>query len=305
MPANELGGILNVLKPPGMTSFDVVGYLRKVLKIKRIGHTGTLDPAATGVLTVCVGQATKAIEYMVDKDKLYRAELTLGIATDTQDHTGEVLASRAVDVTDEDIRKALKTFIGRYRQVPPMYSAVKIGGKKLYELAREGVTVEREPREVEIFFLEIINIKREISGTVKVLFDVHCSKGTYIRTLCADAGERLGCGGHMSFLVRLKAGEFDIASAVTVEELGELAESGSLETRMLPVDSAFRAMKRLQLDAGASRKLANGARVGLKNREFQPGETLTVYDENNSFFALGETFMSNQELMLKSKKLFV
>ena len=153
-----MDGIINVLKPPGMTSFDVVGFLRGVLKTSKIGHTGTLDPAAVGFLPVCVGKATKIIEYMTDKDKVYRAEMTLGVETDTQDGLGNIIAKRPVNVTGDEIVKVFESFIGKQQQIPPMYSAVKINGKKLYELARKGITVERKPRDIEIYFIKIIDI---------------------------------------------------------------------------------------------------------------------------------------------------
>ena len=169
-----MNGILNILKPPGMTSFDVVAYLRGLLRIKKIGHTGTLDPLAVGVLPVCIGSATKAIEFLMEKDKLYRAELTLGVSTDTQDASGEIVSIKAVNCTDEEIINAVRSFTGKYMQMPPMYSALKVNGKKLYELAREGITIERKSREVEIYSVDIIKIER--IDKVRVLFDIHAQR---------------------------------------------------------------------------------------------------------------------------------
>jgi len=258
-----MDGILNVLKPPGMTSFDVVAYLRSLFKVKKVGHTGTLDPAAAGVLPVCIGSATKASEFIMGQSKLYRVELILGLGTDTQDLTGRITNLHGVDASFEQIRDIIKGFRGSYMQIPPMYSALKVDGKKLYDLARKGITVERKPREVEIFSIEILDMKRDSfkpevifcrkypSGyenglravsagfqypLVKVILDVECSKGTYIRTLCADIGERLGCGGCMSFLVRLKTGFFHISDSLTLEEIRDLHQNGRLMDNLVKVD---------------------------------------------------------------------
>ena len=229
-----MDGIINVLKPTGMTSFDVVGYLRSVLRMKKIGHTGTLDPAAAGVLPVCTGKATKAIEFLMNKDKVYRAELTLGIETDTQDGTGRVIRKKEVSVSESRIEDALKSFVGSYNQIPPMYSALKVDGKKLYELARSGIEVERNAREVKVYFVNILDVKSN-----RVIFDVGCSKGTYIRTLCSDIGEKLGCGGHMSFLVRTKSGVFNISDSLTLEEIKNHVEVDVLDRYVIGVEKVF------------------------------------------------------------------
>lgn len=300
----EISGILNILKPPGMTSFDVVGFLRKILRIKKIGHTGTLDPAASGVLPVCIGQATKAIEFMTDKDKLYRAELTLGSVTDTQDSTGEVLDKRDINASEEDVRNVIASFSGKYRQVPPMYSAVKINGKKLYELARSGVTVEREAREVEIYSTKVLDIKYNRQGRPeKILFDAHCSKGTYIRTLCADIGEKLGCGGHMSFLVRMKAGNFDISDALTLQETERLQREGRLEEKLLSAENVFLHLGEVILTAKEKGKFQNGVWIHL-DKVFTGNNFIRVLDENREFIAVGQVFSNDGTLMLKSKKMF-
>lgn len=295
-----MNGILNILKPPGMTSFDVVAHLRGLLRIRKIGHTGTLDPLAAGVLPLCLGNATRAIEFLMEKDKLYRAELTLGISTDTQDISGNVVSTYTVNCTDEDITNAVRSFTGKYMQLPPMFSALKVDGKKLYDLAREGITVPRNPREVFIYSLNIINIKR--CGKVKVLFDIHCSKGTYIRTLCADIGERLGCGGHMSFLLRKRAGMFDISSSLTLEEISGLFSEGRLQEKILNTEDAFGNLEAVKIDRMQEKRFLNGVAIRLENY-FSKG-LVRVFDENRRFLALGEMKETEGGLVLKSKKFF-
>lgn len=303
-----MDGILNILKPPGMTSFDVVGYLRGVLRIKKIGHTGTLDPAAAGVLPVCIGKATKTIEFMMEKDKRYRAELTLGSDTDTQDSTGETVQVRKVTSSAEKIAEAVHGFKGKYMQVPPMYSAIKVNGKKLYELARSGITIEREAREVEIYSIDIIHMEQNLklpAESAKVIFDVHCSKGTYIRTLCADIGDRLGCGGHMSFLLRMKAGVFDISQALTLEEVARLGGNGGLAAHLVNADEVFKDYEEIVIGGSDEKRLLNGISLRCNIKNAKPGDLVRIYNEKRSFLALGEIVERQEERMLKSKKLFV
>ncbi|PYG88417.1 tRNA pseudouridine55 synthase [Ruminiclostridium sufflavum DSM 19573] len=310
-----MNGILNVLKPAGMTSFDVIAVARKISHQKRIGHTGTLDPSAVGVLPLCFGNATKAIEFMIDKDKIYRAELTLGVATDTQDSSGRVTASRCVDSDDSTIISAINSFIGNTAQIPPMYSAIKIGGKKLYELARQGETVERQARNITIYDISKIRIWKQavvfsdngqdtLYNTKKVLFDVHCSKGTYIRTLCNDIGEKLGCGGHMSFLVRTKAGRYDIKSALTLEEIMELADKGILSRSLLPVETVFEEYEKIALNEENSSRYNNGVCIKLDSDYGNEDINKRVYDNNNAFLGIGEILNMQKGIYLKSKKFF-
>jgi len=296
-----MDGILNVLKPPGMTSFDVVSYLRSILKIKKIGHAGTLDPGAAGVLPVCIGRATKSIEYLMDKDKSYRVELTLGVSTDTQDAEGQVLERHQVDLTEQQIVECINHFIGKTKQIPPMYSAVKVRGKRLYELARTGATIEREAREVEIYSINILKI---FENNTKVLFDVTCSKGTYIRTLCADIGEKLGCGGHMSFLIRTKAGIFDICHALTLEDIAEFAIQGKMNDILVKVEEIFKNLRKVELDELNTKKFLNGVFVKLNYLDVKPGETLAVFNNSNAFLALGEVVLKQGQPMMKLKKVF-
>lgn len=296
-----MNGILNILKPPGMTSFDVVAYLRGLLKVKKIGHTGTLDPGAVGVLPVCIGKATKVIEYLTDKDKVYRAELTLGISTDTQDSLGRILKEAKVNLSENDIAAAVKSFVGSYNQLPPMYSAIKKNGKKLYELARSGIEVERSPREVTIHFINILSIKEN-----KVIFDVGCSKGTYIRTLCADIGEKLGCGGHMSFLVRMKAGCFNINDSLTVEQIREMADNGTIEKAFIGIEKVFDDFERICLDKEEEKRFLNGGFIKLEGSVPALSQKVCVFGENENILALGETVLNKKgELSLKPLKLFI
>ncbi|AEV69025.1 tRNA pseudouridine(55) synthase TruB [Acetivibrio clariflavus] len=294
-----MDGILNILKPPGMTSFDVVAYLRRLLKEKKIGHTGTLDPGAVGVLPVCIGKATKTIEYLTDKDKEYRAELTLGISTDTQDSYGNVLKKCDVNIEKEEIYKAIMSFVGEYNQIPPMYSAVKVEGKKLYELARDGITIERAPRKVAIHSIDIVNIKDN-----RVIFDVVCSKGTYIRTLCSDIGEKLGCGGHMSFLVRTRSGSFKLSDSLTLEEIYEFSKDNSIEDKLLPIEKVFDDLERIDLSDVEAKKLINGAYVKLKGENYKKGNIIRAYDDKGKFIGICEILPIKGSLLLKIKKKF-
>jgi tRNA pseudouridine55 synthase len=310
-----MNGIINVLKPAGMTSFDVISVLRRISGQKKIGHTGTLDPSAVGVLPICFGTATKAIEFMIDKDKVYRTELTLGFATDTQDSSGKIIFEHNVDAEYSEISKTVMSFVGEIQQLPPMYSAIKIGGKKLYELARQGETIERQPRSINIFDINIIRIWDEITlyengeqsiqyATKKVLFDVHCSKGTYIRTLCHDIGEKLNCGGHMSFLVRTRAGKYSLDSALTLEEIKVLADENHLSNNLLPVEMVFEEYDRISLSQADTFKYNNGIRV--ENICDNSGENTLkrVYDNNGIFLGIGELSVNGQAVCLKSKKFF-
>ena len=223
-------GILNVYKEKGFTSHDVVAKLRGIIGQKKIGHTGTLDPDATGVLPVCLGKATKLCDLLTEKDKTYEAVLLLGKTTDTQDISGTVQLEKDVTgITEAMVRKVIQSFVGGYDQIPPMYSALKVNGKKLYELAREGIQIERKARRVEIFHIEI----KEIS-LPRVRMEVSCSKGTYIRTLCHDIGEKLGCGGCMEELIRTKVSMFSIEESLTISQIEEKKKKGELD-EILPV----------------------------------------------------------------------
>lgn len=274
-----MNGIVVIDKPSGWTSHDVVGKLRGILRERRIGHGGTLDPMATGVLPVFIGRATRAVEFCESADKDYTAGLRLGVVTDTQDITGKVLEARNTEVTEEQIMAVLETFKGFQQQIPPMYSAVKVNGKKLYELARKGVETERKPREIEIKHLELVG-----KDGGDYILNVTCSKGTYIRTLCHDIGQRLGCGAAMSSLIRTRAGAFTLESSVTIENIAEVAEKGSAEDMLMPIDSLFTAYPALTLSTQNEKKCRNGNEFAEKT-EFTG--YCRVYSQNGEFLMLG------------------
>ena len=269
-------GILIIDKPEGWTSMDVCAKLRGLFHERRVGHGGTLDPMATGVLPVFLGRATRAVSFVTDSEKEYVAGLQLGVITNTQDTTGETLETRPVSVTREQLEAALAPFRGDILQVPPMYSAIKIGGKKLYELARKGKEVERPPRPVTIHALELV----EQTGPDAWTLRVRCSKGTYVRTLCHDIGLALGCGGAMSSLRRTMAGGFTLDDAVTLEGVLSAPDPAAL---LRPVDACFADRPALTLPAGAEKKVRNGVPVSLPR--LADGE-YRVYAPDGTFLAL-------------------
>lgn len=275
-------GIINVYKERGYTSHDVVAKLRGVLHQRKIGHTGTLDPEAEGVLPVCLGVGTKLCDLLTDTDKTYRAVLLLGQTTDTQDATGTVLRTCGAVPSEEEVRAALEQFIGEYEQIPPMYSALKVNGRKLYELAREGRTVERRARRVQIY-----EIRVEKMELPRVIMTVACSKGTYIRTLCHDVGEALGCGGCMERLVRTRAGAFLERDSLRLSEIETLQKSGQLLSHVTAVDAMFSDCPALRVRAEADRLLHNGN--ALEEKDFlEPGGAAQarVYDSGGTFCGL-------------------
>lgn len=232
-------GVLPVMKPQGWTSHDVVAKVRRLVGEKRIGHTGTLDPQAMGVLPLCLGRATRIVEYIQDLPKTYRATLRIGLATDTEDLSGQVIRSvDAVAVSERDIRDALASFVGEIEQIPPMYSAVKVQGKKLYELARQGKEVERKPRRVTVYRLTVEEMRLDLPHP-EVVFTVRCSKGTYIRTLCVDIGRALGYPAVMAELVRTETGAIGLAQCLTLAQIKEAHENGSLARHVIPADQAL------------------------------------------------------------------
>ena len=274
-----MNGIILIDKPQGWTSHDVVGKLRGILHERRIGHSGTLDPLATGLLVVFVGRATRAVEFAEADRKEYIAGLRLGISTDTQDITGRII-NEGTDLPDEmELRKALERFKGELEQIPPMYSAVKVGGKKLYELARKGESIERKPRHITVFGLETAG--REDNDYI---LNVVCSKGTYIRTLCHDIGTALGCGGCMSSLRRTKSGVFSVEDAYTITEVQGAADRGEADKLLLPADTLFAGYPELRADAASEKLLRNGCIVNAS----APDGRFRVYSEKGEFLLLGD-----------------
>ena len=272
-------GILVIDKSAGWTSQDVAAKLRGVFHERRVGHGGTLDPMATGVLPVFIGRATRAAEFLESAEKEYVAGLRLGVVTDTQDTSGTVLETNSVCVTRAQLEVALRQFLGPIEQIPPMYSAIKINGQKLYELARRGQEVARRPRSITIHALELLE-GEDADWTIRV----RCSKGTYVRTLCHDLGRALGCGGCMSSLRRTRAGSFTLAQAVTMQQVLDFAAGQDPQQLLMPVDAVFAAHPPLIVTLGQAAKLKNGAQV--KDWQFQPG-TYRVYAEDGEFLLLG------------------
>ncbi|MFV0364696.1 MAG: tRNA pseudouridine(55) synthase TruB [Suipraeoptans sp.] len=292
-----INGILNVKKEKDYTSHDVVAKLRGIVGQKKIGHTGTLDPNATGVLPVCLGKATKVCDLITDKDKTYKACALLGLITDTQDISGNVISRGDVSVIKEDdVVTAFEKYIGEYMQIPPMYSAVKINGKKLYEYAREGKEIERKSRKVLIYDLHVDKI-----DLPRVFFTVTCSKGTYIRTLCHDIGMDLTCGAVMEELERTQVMDFNLNDSVTLDEISEYVKADKLNDILLPVDYVFVKYPKGNIVEGKEQLAYNGNR--LKKRDIitdesklLEGNKIRIYDKNNDF--VGIYIYKNQEYAL-------
>ena len=280
-----MDGIINVYKEAGFTSHDVVAKLRGICRQKKIGHTGTLDPQATGVLPVCLGNGTRACEMLTDRTKEYVAELLLGQITDTQDITGTVLEEREVAVSEAQVREVIAGFVGGYDQIPPMYSALKVNGKKLYELARAGKEVERQARHVDLPAIEILEIKFPV-----VKFRVECSKGTYIRTLCHDIGEKLGCFGCMESLLRTKVSRFEIESSLKLSEIQKKREEGKLSEIITPLDAVFFQYPAVTVKKEGQALAYNGNEIPIRfvtdMEERKNQEWIRVYDLENHFIGI-------------------
>lgn len=285
-----INGIINVYKERGFTSHDVVAKLRGILKQKKIGHTGTLDPEAEGVLPVCLGNATKVCDLLTDQSKEYQATLLLGRVTDTQDTTGTILEEAPVHCSEEEVRSCIASFVGESEQVPPMYSALKVNGKKLYELARQGIEVERRARRIEISYINIEKI-----ALPEIQMTVGCSKGTYIRTLCHDIGAALGCGGCMKELLRTRVGSFSLADSVRLSEVEACRENGSLDQIIRSTDSVFAQLPKITLSPAAERLVQNGnplheglLRGSVETEELTDGAQFRIYGTDGSFMAIYE-----------------
>lgn len=292
-----MNGVLVIDKPCDFTSFDVVAVVRRLSRERKIGHTGTLDPMATGVLPLLLGKATRAASLLEDSDKVYRAEFQLGVDTDTQDNTGTVLRKSDAPVSREQLLAALPSFQGDILQTPPMYSAVRKDGRHLYELARQGIEIEREPRPVTIYRLELLEYNEsERRGSLLV----ECSKGTYIRALCADLGQAVGSLGMMTALRRTRACGFSLEQALSLDEARSLAEQSQLESRVLPVESLFLHLPQISVTAAQRVRFQNGGALALERLRLRdplaPEARVRVYSPEGEFLGLGRADAETQEL---------
>lgn len=301
MNKQEMGGVLVLNKHEGPTSHDIVNAVRKIYGTKQVGHTGTLDPMATGVLVVLVGRAAKAAEYLVSDTKKYRATLRLGLVSDTLDVTGKVISSFEGELPSyEAVKKACEGFIGASEQLPPMYSAIKVGGKKLVDLARQGLEIERKARPIEIF-----SIGCEQTNESDFTLDIHCSSGTYVRTICHDIGKKLGCGGVMATLCRTETGGFSIEESISLDVLKELNENELME-RLIPIESLFSSLPCIKLPAFYEKLCRSGCEIYQKklHTALDIGTRVRICSENGEFFALGEVFDYENGTAIKAIKTF-
>lgn len=298
-----INGIINIFKEKNFTSHDVVAKMRGILKQKKIGHTGTLDPDATGVLLVCLGNATKLCDIITDRTKEYEAEMLFGVTTDTQDISGKVIKTSDVIPSDEEIKKAIEKFSKSYMQLPPMYSALKVNGKKLVDLAREGVEVERKKRLVNIYSLEILELKYP-----KAKLRVKCGKGTYIRTLCHDIGESLGCGASLTSLIRTEVSGFRAENAITLNTLEKLRDEDKIKDILISTDRVFESLKKLYVNDESRKYAYNGNKLNNRNftkldTYFSNNEKVCIYDLDKKFLGVYE-FLENENAF-KPYKLFL
>lgn len=304
-----MNGIINIYKPSGMTSHTVVAKIRRFTGVKRVGHSGTLDPMARGVLPVLVGNAASVQELITGHDKVYRAGVLFGVTTDTADITGTVIEKKAVQFTADDLEKVIKSFIGKQLQVPPMYSAIKMDGVKLYDLARQGIEVERKAREITVYS---INISRAFDG-IRCELDIACSKGTYIRTLGEDIGKALGCGACLDSLERLSCGKYTADQAVKLEDIEKLYDegnTGAIENLLTSPESLFSDLPAVRFPEFYTRLSLNGAEIYLKKARipeklFENGDLCRLYTENNNFFAVGQLLDFPDGKAIKIKYRFV
>lgn len=291
-------GLINIYKEKGYTSHDVVAILRGILKQKKIGHTGTLDPHAEGVLPVCLGKGTKLCDMLTEKDKIYQVRLKLGVETDTEDMTGTVLKqSDTSSLKEDEVRTVIESFVGKQMQIPPMYSAIKVNGKKLYQLAREGITIERAEREIEVYRIQILNMELPY-----VTMEIECSKGTYIRSICRDIGAKLSVGGAMQDLIRTRVSSFYIKDSLKLEQVKEFVEQGKLDSHIVPVDVPFLNYPKVVIEEKYDKWLRNGNKLKKEWFSFAPCDSFVrVYDAKNEFIGLYEW----DALDLKPYKLFL
>ena len=297
-----MNGVLNVYKEQGFTSHDVVAKLRGILKTKKIGHTGTLDPDAVGVLPVCIGKATKLCDLITDWGKTYEAVMLLGTTTDTLDISGKIVAQSEVNVSEVDVLKACNEFIGEYEQIPPMYSALKHNGQKLYELARKGLVTEREARPITVYKLDLLNFDEQLQSA-QIL--VKCSKGTYIRSICDDIGQALGCGAVMTSLRRVTACGYTLDDAITLEKAKELSENGMLEEYLRPTESVFACYPLVKVTEAQAVRFKNGGGLMLSRTDVddssENGAYYRVYNSSDVFLGLGYVNKEKEELSVKKQ----
>lgn len=302
-----MNGVINIKKEKGFTSHDVVAIVRKTLGIKKVGHTGTLDPDAEGVLPICVGKATKLSDMIMDGHKTYVATLKFGLTTTTEDATGEIIEEKPVDFDEDKIKNIVKFYIGDIEQIPPMYSAIKVNGKKLYELAREGKEIERKSRKVTIYDITILKFLPPDA----IEIEIKCSKGTYIRTLCSDIGKDLGCGGHMATLVRTGTGNFNINDGITLDELKTLVNDNELSKVFQSVENMFEDFTKIQITPSFNKLLYNGARLPDKSfmsdlsSDIEDGESVTVYDYENNFIGIYTVVVEKNSFFVKPDKMLI
>ena len=292
----NINGLIIIDKPSGFTSHDAVAKVRGILSYRKVGHTGTLDPEATGVLPICIGKGTKVSDMLMNSDKEYIAEVKLGVVTDTQDIFGTVIQKcDDFSVCLEQLENAIKKFIGNISQIPPMYSAIKINGQKMYDLARKGIEVERKPRDITVYDIKLLSFDGD-EFTIKV----KCSKGTYIRTLCHDIGEYIGCGGCIKSLCRTQSGIFTKSDAITFEQLESAVPSGNIDDVLVPVDKVFETLPPICVNDEIKHRLKNGAPSTVC---YNAG-TYRVYDKNNDFIAIGEVSVINGRNKISVVKYF-
>ena len=305
-----MNGILNIFKPKGISSYQAVKEVRNILNISKAGHTGTLDPSASGVLLVCIGQATKIAEFLVGMKKHYQGEMVLGISTDSQDSVGKIIQKREVgtDIDENRIKDIFQKYEGTISQMPPMFSAAHYKGERLYRLARKGIEVKRNLKKVKIYQLNLINFYQEVNPIVK--FEVICSKGTYIRTLCNDIGDELGCGAHLSNLVRKKVGNFSIEDSLNLEELKKEKALG--KRYLISIDSALEELSRITVKSEATKTVLNGGVIsseqiveiqeGLKTRK---NKFVKIFDAKGNLLSLGTSIKENgKNIFFKQVKVF-
>jgi len=305
-----MNGILNVFKPKGISSYQTVKEVRNILNISKAGHTGTLDPSASGVLLICMGQATKIAEFLVGMKKHYQGEMILGISTDSQDSEGKIIQKREVrtDINKKKIKDIFQKYEGTICQIPPMFSAAHYKGKRLYHLARKGIEVKRNPKKVKIYQLDLINFSQKVNPLVK--FEVICSKGTYIRTLCNDIGDELGCGAHLSNLVRKKVGNFSIEDSLILEELKK--DKTLVKRYLISIDSALEELNKITVKSEATKTVLNGGFISseqiveipevLKTRK---DKLVKMFDVKGNLLSIGTSIKENGEnIFFKPVKVF-